>query len=238
MKKYTNTLKLNILSSKFQDYKLYYYFIKRCLGYNTGDSQYESFLGYLKDEITEKFRDKNDKEKDKIIKEILFRERKRLNELITHNLKQIKEEWHRICPQFIKVCEKTFDGYQFPGGKYTAIMTIWGRYPYIQKEKIIYFPAHKDWMKFVIIHELLHLIFFNFYKKRCKGLKIPKKILWEISEILDVLIMNEEPYLSWAKMQSQPYPAHRKNYEKLLPLFKRRENMYSFIAEASKMLNE
>ena len=238
MKKYTKKLKLNILSSRLQDYRLYHYFIKRCLDYNTGDSQYEAFLGYLRDEITENFKNKNNKEKDKIIKEILTRERKRLDKLIRYNLRQIKEEWPKICPSFVDICEKKFDGCPFPEGKYTAIMTIWGRYPYIKSKKIIYFPAHKDWMLFVIIHELLHLVFFNFYTHYCKDIQLSKDNLWELSEVLDVLVMNEEPYLKWVKMQSQPYPAHRKNYELLLPFFKERKSMHSFIAEASKILNK
>lgn len=236
MKHPTKSLKVNILSSKEQEYILYKYYTKKCLHYNTGENQYEAFLGYLKEEINDRFKGKNEKQKNDIIKGIISRERKRFREKILLNLKQVKKEWKSISPLFVKACKTTFDNCQFPHGNYKAIMTLWGRYPYNKKKKIIYFPANKDWMLFVILHELLHLVFFNFYDTCCHDIRLPKDKLWELSEILDVLIMNEEPYLTWAKMPSNPYPSHQKNYELLSPIFKRRKNMHSFIAEASKLL--
>lgn len=238
MKHPIKSLKVHILSSKEQDYSLYNYYTKKCLHYNTGENRYEAFLGYLKDEINERFKGKNEKQKNKIIKEIISRERKKFKEIISRNLTQIKEEWENTSPLFVKACETTFDNCPFPYGDYKAIMTIWGRYPYDKKKRVIYFPTNKDWMLFVIIHELLHLVFFNFYANYCKDIHLSQDNLWELSEILDVLIMNEEPYLGWAKMQSRPYPAHQKNYEILLPLFKRRNGMHSFIEEATKIYNQ
>lgn len=234
--KNTNKVRLSFLNSIDLDIQLYKRY-PRYSKFDSGQSNYELFLGHLKEEILTETKGKNKAEKDKAVKLILEREYAKHKEMLSGILNKIKEEWSTIGPTFIKACETTFEGNPFPSGEYRAIMTIWSRFPCIQKTKTFYFPAYTPLSMLVITHELLHFAFFSYFNKHFKG-RLKKERTWVLAEVFNILIMNEEPYLTWAKMPSKPYPAHHGVYERLLPIFKERSSMKEFIEKAILALKE
>lgn len=231
-----NKATVSFLNSIDLDIQLYNDYSKYSK-FDTGQPNYEVFLSYLKDEILKKIEGKTKIEIKGIIKQILYREYAKHRDMLTNINNKIKEEWVALEPSFIEACRKTFEGNPFPVGKYKAIMTIWGRFPCNQKKKTFYFPASTSLAMLVITHELLHFALFSYFNKHFKG-RLKKERTWVLAEVFNILIMNEEPYLTWAKMPSKPYPAHQKVYEQLLPLFKERSSMNEFIEKAILVLKE
>lgn len=207
------------------------------IGNSTGENDYEIFLGYLKDELLEKFKGKSDEEVYEIVKEVLEREYEKHDKLLKHNLDTIEKQWADIEPEFIEASEKLFDGHPFPSGEYKAYISLWGRFVRHLDGKSLSFPCNTDMMLMVVVHEMLHFMFFDYFEKNFeKEWKKNQAWIWELSEIMNVLIMNEDPFLKWVKFKSQPYPAHEKNYEKLLPLYEGRKSIEEFIEKAVEIL--
>lgn len=207
------------------------------IGYSTGENDYEIFLGYLKEELLELFKGKSEEEIYKIVKEVLEREYKKHDNVLKYNLETIEKEWTELEPEFIEESEKLFDGHPFPSGEYKAYISIWGRFVRNLDKKTLSFPCQTGLMMMTVVHEMLHFMFYDYFEKNFEG-KLDKNQLWELSEIMNVLIMNEEPFLTWTKHKSQAYPAHEKNYEKLLPLYKERKSMKEFIEKAVEILEK
>lgn len=232
----TNKVGLSFLNSVDLDIQLYNKY-PRYSKFDSGQSNYELFLGNFKEEILNETKGKNKAEKEKIVNRILEREYAKHKEMLSHILSKMNEEWDTIGPLFIKACETTFEGNTFPPGNYKAIMTIWSRFPCIQKTKTFYFPAYTPLAMLVITHELLHFAFFSYFNRHFKG-QLKKERTWVLAEVFNILLMNEEPYMTWAKMPSNPYPAHKDIYDKLLPIFKKRTTMKEFMGKAISVLKE
>lgn len=199
--------------------------------YNTGEDDYSIFLGYLNQEILTLTEGQSRLKTEKIIKSILARESKKHGNLIKYNLRIIKEKWAKIKLEFLKQCEAIFDGHPFPKGEYKAYISLWGRYVRKLDKKTLTFPCHTEYMFLVVIHELLHFMFYDYFNKNFKG-QLSNEQLWDLSEIINPIIMNKEPFISWAKYPSQPYPSHRDAYLKLFKIYENCGSMAEFIQKA------
>lgn len=223
-------IKLSFVSSPEEDL-LIFKNAHKYINFDTGQDNYAIFLGYLRNEIISRTKDKTKKETESIVASILQREYKHHAKLIRHNLNILRKEWNRINVEFIAAVEKTFDSNPFPRGKYRAIMSLWGRYPCILKQKKFYVPCHTQLMLLVVIHELLHFAFYSYFNKHFKR-RLNKTKQGELTEILNVILMNNLPYLSWAKLPSDPYPSNKKRYEQLLKIYPQCNTMGEFIEKS------
>lgn len=207
------------------------------MNYATGQDNYGYFLGYLKNELQNKLDGLSDKEKEIFVKEILEREYKQYKTILDINLEDIKSKWASIENQFFIECTRIFDGNPFPEGKYIAIESIWGRYPCIIEDKKFSFPANKQLMMLVVIHELLHFAFYDYLKKNPNN-QLNENQLWVFSEILNTVVMNREPFLSWAGEKSVIYPALQAKYKKLDPIYDLCKYLNEFIEKSVSILKD
>jgi hypothetical protein len=132
--------------------------------------------------------------------EKLIDEKFRNNEtIITKRVKIIRKQWRKIAPWFYKKCNLIFENHKWPKGKYIAYMTIWGTYPRFLNDKTFSFPYKHKIRKYplvVIVHEMLHFIFYDYLYKnypKYKNKKFEKQV-WQMSEIFNVLIQNSKKW--------------------------------------------
>jgi hypothetical protein len=101
----------------------------------------------------------------------------------------------------------------------SAMPTIWPMCGRFFEKNLITFPFDKksDERVFVIAHELLHFIFYE-YISVCHGFskeKISSQEVWDFSEVLNVLIQNQKAWHNEFKITAKPYPNHLALYEKM-----------------------
>ncbi|MEA3378868.1 MAG: hypothetical protein U9Q69_04480 [Nanoarchaeota archaeon] len=230
------SIKVSFLLSFKNDLDLFKEFYKK-QQYPTGENDSQIFLGFLKEELMKQIPNLNKERCFILIKNVLKREYKKNKKLLNIKLQIAKSKWQEIENSFFQESKKVFDGHPFPKGHYHAYISIWGRYIRNLESKSITFPPNQRFMLLVIIHEFLHIIFYDYFYQNFKN-KLNKEKLWELSEIINVLIMNEKPFLTWAEYPSLPYPAHKKNYKKLKEIYDKRESMHDFIKKAISVLKD
>lgn len=230
-------IKIKFINSVKEDFLLFEKVKKYSKQYATGQDNFSEFLGNLKNKV---YALKNNADATILaddVKLIIKEEYRQRKEELKKEMKQIKKEWAIIEPLFLKECQKNFDGHSFPEGHYTAIMSIWNRFDKDLKRKTFSFPVNQKIRLLVIIHELLHFQFYDYFYKNFKNTLNDKKV-WELSEILNVIVMNKEPYITWVKVPTLPYPAHEAHYKLLKKIYKQSATMKEFIERAILLLNK
>ena len=147
-----------------------------------------------------------DDEKLKLAKKLIDEKLRNNETIIKKEIKNIQKQWQKITPWFYKECERIFENYKWPKGKYIAYATIWGTYPRFLDEKTFTFPYKhklKNYTLIVIAHEMLHFIFYDYLFKNYPEFKNKKfeKEVWQMSEIFDVLIQNSKKWQSKFKQK-------------------------------------
>ena len=151
--------------------------------------------------------------------------------------KRIEKNWRKIEDIYFEEAAKLFK-HPWPKGKYKAILSVLNGYPWSYQEKEFHIPW-KDFphikVNYVIIHETLHILFYDFWKKHFEG-ALKKDLFWDLSEILNVIIQNKEPFLTFGGMRAVPYPYHLEQYEILKKIFEKSTSMKEFCKKAIKFI--
>lgn len=134
------------------------------------------------------------------------------------------KNWKIVESAYFVLVKKIFKNHPWPKGKYIAIASIYHMFPRDIKYKTFYFPfTHKisKYQNFVIAHEMLHFIFFDYLKVKY-GLSESSKLknkkpeyIWQISEAFNNVIENWKPYYQILKIKGRPYPGVEKIYQKM-----------------------
>lgn len=145
-----------------------------------------------------------------------------------------ENEWAAVKSDFFLLTKILFPNHSFSPGKYLCYLSIWNCNPRnLQTKSFQVFYKHKSF-KEIIIHEMLHFIFYNYLYKncpKCKNAKYAKKI-WNISEALNIIIQNSTQWRKKLKTQLQnPYPKHKKLIQKMRMVWKKRKNIDSLFKE-------
>lgn len=157
----------------------------------------------------------SDKERKKIIITYTTRVYKTEKNQIKEGIKIVIENWNDVENLFFKLTDKIFQNHKWPKGDYIGFATIYDMYPRNISKKTFFFPyTHKipKYAIYVIAHELLHFIFFDYIKKIYnlnEDSELPnksKRYLWQISEVFNNVIEDWKPFRLIFKIQTQPYP--------------------------------
>jgi len=144
-----------------------------------------------------------------------------INDFYLKHIKKIKkavdntrENWRRIEKKFYKLADEIFGNHGWPRGKYVAYSTVWGMYPRFLRDKTFQFPVgHKkqSYVQVIIVHEMLHFIFYDYIYKKFPRLKDHKYDfdLWNISEAFNVVIQNSSKWVKIFNQKTMAYPEHR-----------------------------
>lgn len=127
----------------------------------------------------------------------------------------IEKNWKKIEKRFFKLTTKLFPNVSWPKGKYVAYSTIWGMYPRFLSDKTFQIPldsSEASKVNFIIAHEMLHFLFYKYFLNRYKKYRIHKYdfFVWHVSEIFNVVVMNDVNWQKIIQYKDKGYPEHRK----------------------------
>ena len=145
-------------------------------------------------------------------------------------LKKMEKEWKEIEPNFLRLSNQIFKNINWPKGRYICYLTISPPFPRFLDTMTFQVGFTKDgkW-KASIAHEMLHFIFYEYIRQKftpslantiegkmnqkTKGVfKIP---LWDVSEIFNVIILNDVGFQKILNNKQYPYPKHKKSFVQL-----------------------
>ena len=161
------------------------------------------------------------------------------------NLKiNISVKWNNINYNFFVESEKIFN-HKWPVGEYIANISLFGMFRLVPGSKKFSIPSN-DWsgnpsapghINYTIIHEMMHIIFEDFYKEYFKG-KLPLNKYYEFLEIVNYIVLNLEPIKEITKWVSYPYPNQEQRCKHLEKFYKECNSMKEFVEKAIPYLNE
>jgi len=184
---------------------------------------------------------------DNLIDPVIDSFYKKIKKELLKSKEKIESKWRKIEDKYFSVASELFDDHPWPGKNYKAILSVLKTFPRSLKRKEFHVPWRYKKVNYgnpqinevcnltpnyVIIHETLHFLFFDFWNKHFKG-KLPQRVIWDFSEIINVIIQNKEPFFSYGdKVKAIPYPGHIRQYEVLDVLFCKSKSMKDFYKKA------
>ena len=156
----------------------------------------------------------------KIVQDFVFKYYSKNKKAIEKNIITHENNWKKIEKDFFKLAHDLFLDTKWPKGKYIAYTTMWSMYPRFLDDKTFQIPAiskKKKVASFIIAHEMLHFIFYEYFLNKYKKYKSHKYdfFVWHVSEIFNVIIMNRPEWQKILKNKDNGYPEHGKIIEKL-----------------------
>ncbi|MBI4918886.1 hypothetical protein HY837_03085 [archaeon] len=181
-------------------------------------------------------RDLPKEKQEKIINKFVEDKYKELSEELQLNLKEAIRIWKTIESYFFQEVQKLFN-HSWSRKEFTVYLTIFDRFRYDLENGFFFVPRNTKRRSItkVAMHELLHFMFFEYWKKHFEG-RLSEDKLWDLSEIFDVIILNKEPWIKFAGQKSQSYPAHEQKYKELNELFNKSKDLKEFLEKAVKLL--
>lgn len=136
------------------------------------------------------------------------------------NMRRYERDWQKIEKVFFKMTDDIFHNSPWPTGKYIAYTTIWGMFPRFLSDKTFQVPMkyrRKQYIPVTIAHEMLHFRFYAYVEKHYPRYRDPERnfLLWHISEIFNILVINSPAWQKVFGIKNMPYPEHRKIIAKL-----------------------
>ncbi|MEK6830536.1 MAG: hypothetical protein AABX77_00735 [Nanoarchaeota archaeon] len=179
------------------------------------------------------------KKRKKIINQYFDNYYKNNNSVLIKKLLLIREKWKEKENNFLKITQKIFNDFGFKKGMYIGYISIIDCNPRFLESKTFQVFYKKDINEaiYVIAHELLHFIFFDYFNDKIK-INITEEKLWDLSEIFNVIILESDYFKEIInKKHIKPYPEHKKYLSNFRKLFKDSKNIKDFIVEGINLLN-
>lgn len=159
---------------------------------------------------------------------------------------EIEKKWNQTKEQFFNEAEKIFDNHKWPEGEYTVNISLFGMFRLVPGSKRFSIPSNDyagnppahGHINYTIIHEMLHIIFEDFYKKHFENNPLPKEKYYEFLEILNYIILNLQEIKELTGWKSYPYPNQEERCKKLEKEYKKTKTMKEFVKKAIPYLNE
>lgn len=115
---------------------------------------------------------------------------------IEETIKIVVSDWDKKNKSFFEACDKYFDSHPWPKGKYEAYLSIINCNPRFLEDKTFQFYwKHDKGVLSVIIHEILHFLFFDLLIKISPKVDTKSQKIWELSEVFNGLIMSEPEFI-------------------------------------------
>ena len=162
---------------------------------------------------------------------------------IKNGVLKTEKQWKNTEKRFFISVDGIFKNYPWPKGKYIAYTTIWGMFPRYLNDKTFLFPySHnkKNYILIVIVHEMLHFMFYDYVYKKSPKFKDHKYdfILWNISEIFNVIIQNSPQWFKMFGQKTIGYPEHKKHISKLKQYWKSNQDINDWVKKAFDYFNK
>lgn len=235
-KRLRNYPKLKFIISQKQELKTYLGFLKTGkFVENQKDMNLAFYRPHPKLNIL-KNKALNDKVKKEIVTDYIKKFYQKHHLEIKKGAERIKRNWQKIAPKFYELTDKIFKNNSWPRGRYIAYSTIWGIYPRFLKSKIFLFPykhPKKNYAMVVIAHEMLHFMFYGYVYENCPkyGKEKYQEKLWEVSEVLNIIIQNSPEWVKIFGVKCIEYPGLKKLRKKAQRTWKKKQDICLLIKE-------
>ncbi|QQR77152.1 MAG: hypothetical protein IPJ67_03295 [Candidatus Moraniibacteriota bacterium] len=168
------------------------------------------------------------------VSEIYNRDR----DVMKDRLKQYEEKWRVAEPVYFAGVHALFDSSFWPEGKYIAFPTVWGMYPRFLEDKTFqlpYEPANRADILFIIAHEMLHFIFYEYFLAKHQEYRNEDSdfFLWHVSEIFNTIVQNSASWPQEMNNREAGYPEHENIVKELSKKYGSisKENLDAFILD-------
>lgn len=155
---------------------------------------------------------------------------------IASEKEEIERSWRKHEDYFFNVVEELFS-HKWPEGKYIAYVSISPINPRNINNKTFTIFNKSRGPNRIIVHELLHFMFYDYVDKYFKG-KLTDKKKWHLSEIFNVVLMNDKKLKHLYLFPGEGYPNHRKYIPRFSKLYKESSSMKSFISKSIREINK
>lgn len=176
---------------------------------------------------------------DKYISEFYashFEEMKKLSKKTANYLNQTQDN-------FFKVVDDIFNHYPWPRKKFIGCFSIfnfcprfldWGGFQ-------IFIYDKRNMQLFVIFHEMLHFIFYDFAQKtfpdKFKNLDTDKGKFWDLAEIFNAVVQNTNNFIKLhGKIENIGYPNHKDRILKGKNLWEKNQDLSNWITKMMKVV--
>lgn len=131
--------------------------------------------------------------------------RKRLNII----LQKIRWEWDLVAKDFYQSVDKVFEKQIWPEGKYICYLSIFDCNPRFLEDKTFQvWMGLSDRTNYVIAHEMLHFMFFDYLEKGEVDFKNKhnENTIWLLSEWFNDLVLNLPIFKQFGQNVKSAYP--------------------------------
>ena len=166
-------------------------------------------------------------------------------EKLLEDKKEVEKKWNKIKSEFFAEAEKIFDGNKWPSGKYTAFISLFGMFRFVPGTKTFSIPR-KDFggnpvpgpgqINAAISHEMMHIMFEDFYKKNFNENSLELQKYYDLLEITNYIVLNLPQIFRLTNWVFYAYPKHKERAEYLKKIYFECENMKEFIGKAIEYL--
>lgn len=156
----------------------------------------------------------------------------RAKDTITKQTGTVEILWRSKEDSFSKLAVSLFAPADFPDHEYQCYPTIW---PLIARDPVkhrIAFPYNCPGEEacYVIAHELLHELFYiHLDRVFGKDIDLNSTVVWDISEIINVFIMQDRDWQKVFTFPAIPYPQHQNLFDQLLPVWDKDKNIDALV---------
>lgn len=154
---------------------------------------------------------------------------------------EIERLWHLQEEVFAHLAKQYFTENDFPNETYVCYPTIWPLVARDPQKHLVAFPVQmvvSDSCA-VIAHELLHELFcHHLYNTFGEDIDLSSEVIYDISEVLNVLILREDEWQRAFPFDVKPYTRHINLLDKLSPVWKNKNNLDEFIEQAIEIRDE
>jgi hypothetical protein len=143
---------------------------------------------------------------------------KNINE-ISNQSKEVKNRWKKNENDFFNLAKNVYKKDATLNEKYLAFPSVWSSFVRDFANKRISFPCDRgvNDALFVIAHELLHVIFYQYLYENHPKIRniIESKKVWDFSEVINVIIQGQKEWVGLFILKPRAYSEHEYLYEKM-----------------------
>ena len=176
--------------------------------------------------------------KNKLIEEI--KKKHNIKELEKYK-KEIERYWNPLNNLFFKNLKKIM-GFDFEYKEYIVYITKIRRGSYTTENIVFTNPTESiRRCEYITAEELLHLHYWDIFKKTIKDVRLPWRInkkIWKISETIPEFILTDDLFkkFGWGKNLNRKYPFIEEIKKELAPIWKNKKNFKDFMIKVHKGL--
>ncbi len=155
---------------------------------------------------------------------------------------RIENYWKPLNNLFFEHLEK-ITGFKPESKEYVAYPTEIIRGMYTLKNEVFINPSRTiEREGYILAEELLHIHYWEVFKKTVKNTKIPwriNKAVWEISETIPEFILTDDLFkqFGWGKNLDRSYPFIKERKEELQPIWDSKKSFKDFMIKSHEKLN-